>query len=192
MMDMAYLLVVGIGLGFVGDGEECDYVWHGCLLLLRAVAEAKCEESDCVGEEGDYHREPPLLYVADVFDDCCYGGDSAEDGEYWDHGDSPLLRVVVLSGIFSDIQLYAKPVPKGKCDFQAKIAGWRIRAICVDGCIYKIVYRNAFSYAMQNTKGPASAGPKNLRQKCKWVCDLSWNAFGLSTGSGTLFIRFCS
>ena len=49
--------------------------------LLRAVAEAECEESDCVGEEGDYHREPPLLYVADVFDYCCYGGDSAEDGE---------------------------------------------------------------------------------------------------------------
>ena len=88
--------------------------------LLRAVAEAECEESDCVGEEGDYHREPPLLYVADVFDDCCYGGDSAEDGEYWDHGDSPLLRVVVLSGIFSDIQLYAKPVPKGKCCFLSK------------------------------------------------------------------------
>ena len=71
-----------------------------------------------------------------------------------------MLRVVVLSGIFSDIQLYAKPVPKGKCDFQAKIAGWRIRAICVDGCIYKIVYRNAFSYAMQNTKGPAEAEPE--------------------------------
>ena len=58
--------------------------------------------------------------VVEVFDDGGYGGDSAEDGEYWDHGDSPLLRVVVLSGIFSDIQLYAKPVPKGKCCFLSK------------------------------------------------------------------------
>ena len=109
-----------------------------------------------------------MLYVADIFDDCCYGGDSAEDGEYWDHGDSPLLRVVVLSGSFPDIQLCAKPVPKGKCDFQAKIAGWRIRTICVDGCIYKIVYRNTFSYAMQNKKGPAEAEPKICQQKRKW------------------------
>ena len=85
--------------------------------LLRAVAEAECEESDCVGEEGDYHREPPLLYVADVSDDCCYGCDSAENGEYWDHGESPLLRVVALPGSYPDVQLYAKPVPKGKMRF---------------------------------------------------------------------------
>ena len=73
----------------------------------------------------------------------------------------------VLSGSFPDIPLCAKPVPKGKCDFQAKIAGWRIRTICVDGCIYKIVYRNTFSYAMQNKKGPAGAEPKICQQKRK-------------------------
>ena len=63
---------------------------------------------------------PPLLAfgdVVEVFDDGGDGGDSAEDGEYWDHSESPLLRVVVLPGSFSDIQLYAKPVPKGKCIF---------------------------------------------------------------------------
>ena len=98
----------------------------------------------------------------------------------------------LLPGNFPDIQLYAKPVPKGKCDFQAKIAGWRIRTICVDGYIYKIVYRNTFLYAVQNTKGPAEAEPKICQQKRKWVRDLSWNAFGPSTGSGTLFMRFCS
>ena len=52
------------------------------------------------------------------------------------------------------------PYQKEKCDFKAKIAGGRIRTICVDGCIYKIVYRNTFSYAMQNTKGPAEAEPE--------------------------------
>ena len=92
--------------------------------------------------------------------------DAGGDGEYWEeHGKSPLLRVVVLSGSFPDVQLYAKPVPKGKCDFQAKIAGWRIRTICVDGCIYKIVYRNTFSYAMQNKKAPPRRSLKNLQQK---------------------------
>ena len=55
--------------------------------------------------------------VVEVFDDGGDGGDSAEDGEYWDHGDSPLLRFVVLPGSFPDIQLYTKPVPKGKCGF---------------------------------------------------------------------------
>jgi len=30
MMDMAYLLVVGIGLGFVGDGEESDDYGEEC------------------------------------------------------------------------------------------------------------------------------------------------------------------
>ena len=87
--------LLGDGFGFVGDDEESD---------------------DC-GEEGDCHRWPPFLYVADVFDDGCCGCDSAEDGEYWDHGESPLLRVVVLSESFPDIQLFAKPVPKGKCIF---------------------------------------------------------------------------
>ena len=75
---------------------------------------------------------------------------------------------VALSGSFPDIRLYAKPVPKGKYDFQAKIAGWRIRARCVDGCIYKIVYRNTFLYAVQNKKGPAEAEPKICQQKRKW------------------------
>ena len=98
----------------------------------------------------------------------------------------------VLSESFPDIQLFAKPVPKGKCDFQAKIAGWRIRAICVDECIYKIVYRNTFSYAMQNKKGPAEAEPELFSKNANGVRGLSWSAFGPSTGSGTLFIRFCS
>ena len=38
---------------------------------------------------------PPLLAfgdVVEVFDDGGDGGDSAEDGEYWDHSESPLLR----------------------------------------------------------------------------------------------------
>ena len=65
-------------------------------MLRLAVAEAECEESDCVGEETDYHRIPPLLYVGDVFDDGCYGSDSAEDGKNWDQSASPLLRFVVL------------------------------------------------------------------------------------------------
>ena len=63
---------------------------------------------------------PPLLAfgdVVEVFDDGGDGGDSAEDGEYWDHGESPLLRVVVLSGSFPDIQLCAKTVPERKCVF---------------------------------------------------------------------------
>ena len=97
--------------------------------------------------------------------------DAGGDGEYWEeHGKSPLLRVVVLPGSFPDIQLYAKPVPKGKCDFQAKIAGWRIRTICVDGCIYEIVYRNTFSYVAQNTKGPAEAEPKKSSAKTQMGC----------------------
>ena len=60
------------------------------------------------------------------------------------------------------------PCQKEKCDFKAKIAGWRIRTICVDGCIYKIVYRKTFLYVVQNTKGPAGAEPKICQQKRKW------------------------
>ena len=45
-------------------------------------------------------------------DDEC--ADESEECEYDWHGESPLLRVVVLPGSFPDIQLYAKPVPKGK------------------------------------------------------------------------------
>ena len=104
--------------------------------------------------------------------------DAGGDGEYWEeHGKSPLLRVVVLSGSFPDVQLYAKPVPKGKCDFQAKIAGWRIRTICVDGFIYKIVCENTFSYVAQNTKGPAEAEPKIFSAKTQtaveWIATLA-------------------
>ena len=83
------------------------------------------------------------------------------------------------------------PCQKEKCDFKAKIAGWKNRAECVDKCVYKNVYGNTFLYAVQNTKGPAEAEPKICQQKRKWVRDLSWSAFGPSTGSGTLFIRFC-
>ena len=61
------------------------------------------------------------------------------------------------------------PCQKEKCDFQAKFVGWRIRTICVDECVYKIVYRNTFSYAIQNTKGPATAEPKICQQKRKQI-----------------------
>ena len=70
-----------------------------------------------------------------------------------------------MSGSFPDIQLYAKPVPKGKCDFQAKNAGLKNRTESVDKRIYKNVYGNTFLYAMQNTKGPAEAEPKICQQK---------------------------
>ena len=45
---------------------------------------------------------------------------------------------------------------------------------------------------MQNTKGPAEAEPELFSKNANGVRGLSWNAFGPSTGSGTLFIRFCS
>ena len=92
-----------------------------------------------------------------MFDDGGDGGDSAEDGEYWDHGCSPLL---ICPGVSRTYSYKQNPCQKEKCDFQAKIAGRRIRAICVDGYIYKIVYGNTFSYAIQNTKGPAEAEPE--------------------------------
>ena len=54
----------------------------------------------------------------------------------------------LLPGNFPDIQLYAKPVPKGKCDFQAKIAGWKNWTENVDECVYENVYRNTFLYSL--------------------------------------------
>ena len=58
------------------------------------------------------------LDVADFLDDGV-ADDAGCDGEYWEeHGKSPLLSFfVVLPGCFPDIQLCAKPVPKGKMRF---------------------------------------------------------------------------
>ena len=66
---------------------------------------------------------PPLLAfgdVVEVFDDGGDGGDSAEDGEYWDHGCSPLL---ICPGVSRTYSYKQNPCQKEKCDFQAKIAG---------------------------------------------------------------------
>ena len=45
---------------------------------------------------------------------------------------------------------------------------------------------------MQNKKGPAEAEPELFSKNANGVRGLSWSAFGPSTGSGTLFMRFCS
>ena len=49
-----------------------------------------------------------------------------------------------------------------------------------------------FCISCKTEKAPPKRSLKFFQQKRKWVRDLSWNAFGPSTGSGTLFIRFCS
>ena len=92
------------------------FAWLSPLLRL-AVAEAESEESDCVGEEGDYHRWPPFLYVADVFDDGCCGCDS---GEYWEHSDSPLLRFCCFAREFPGHTAMCKTRAKRKMRILSK------------------------------------------------------------------------
>ena len=92
--------------------------------------------------------------------------DAGGDGEYWEeHGKSPLLRFCFARD-FPGHTAICKTRAKRKNAFSGKKnAGWRIRAICVDGYIYKIVSRNTFSYAIQNTKDPAEAEPKKSSAK---------------------------
>ena len=106
----------------------------------------------------------------------------------------------LLSGSFPDIHLKAKPVPKGKCDFQAKIAGWKNWTENVDECVYENVYGNTFLYAVQNTKGPAEAEPKNLQQKRRRLlgglprslCSLAMTFQGLTVTTGERRDRACT
>ena len=73
------------------------------------------------GDEG--HGEPPLLYVVDVFDDGGDGGDSAEDGEYWDHGCSPLLGGVFCPGVSRTYSYVQNPCQKENAIFRQKSQG---------------------------------------------------------------------
>ena len=56
----------------------------------------------------------------------------------------------------------------------------------------KLYMKIHFCISCKTEKAPPKRSLKFFQQKRKWVRDLSWNAFGPSTGSGTLFIRFCS
>ena len=62
--------------------------------------------------------------VVEVFDDGGYGGDSAEDGEYWDHGDSPLLRVLLFCpGVSRTCSFMQNPCQKENAIFRQKTQG---------------------------------------------------------------------
>ena len=57
--------------------------------------------------------------VVEVFDDGGDCGDSAEDGEYWDHGDSPLLRVLLFCpGVSRKYSYVQKPCQKENAIFR--------------------------------------------------------------------------
>ena len=106
--------------------------------------------------------------VVEVFDDGGYGGDSAEDGEYWDHGDSPLLRFLLFCpGVSRTYSYMQNPCQKENAFFEQKSQGGELGLYALMDAYTKSYTEIHFRMRCKTQKAPPKRSLKNLQQKRK-------------------------
>ena len=131
--------------------------------------------------------------VVEVFDDGGYGGDSAEDGEYWDHGDSPLLRFCCFSREFPGHTAICKTRAKRKnAVFKQKSQGGKIGLKALINAYTKLYMEIHFYMPYKTEKAPPRRSLKFFQQKRKLLwnglphsrCSLAMTFFSLTAPQG--------
>ena len=120
--------------------------------------------------------------------------DAGGDGEYWEeHGKSPLLRFLLFCpGVSRTYSYVQNPCQKENAIFRQKSQGGELGLYALMDAYTKSYTEIHFRMRCKTKKAPPKRSLKFVSKNANGVRGLSWSAFGPSTGSGTLFIRFCS
>ena len=119
--------------------------------------------------------------------------DAGGDGEYWEeHGKSPLLRFCIDRDFPGHTAICKTRAKRKNVIFRQNSQGGELGLYALMDTYTKSYTKIHFRMRCKTQKAPPKRSLKFVSKNANGVRGLSWNAFGPSTGSGTLFIRFCS